>query len=234
MDLKKVGDLVANQLEETAVSEPVSAMLGLLKEYVNDKWANYRARQLVATLAEELKKDPTTGDTSRPIQTALQDLLAPERNQELLFEACRAATFAASKELGPRIIGMVLAPYLFRAGNPSNADDVMVIAAKELSDLELRQCSVLFKEALEQFRAQRGAPAHPQHPYAWHGPELTLRFQKRHFHVNLGSRLISLGLGLEHNSVVSGRPSNFDHLLVDVSEEYGRFTRYIDLATGIH
>jgi hypothetical protein len=101
---------------------------------VVERWTRYRAEQFFEGFVETCGIDMAS-ETDRS-ETVLDEILADEKKTEALFDAYRKVCFTQSKDLGPRIIGL-LTGKLVHEGRVATYDEECVFSAAErLSDGE--------------------------------------------------------------------------------------------------
>lgn len=113
---------------------------------VIERWTRYRADKFFEGFVESLSEELKTGVESNKADEALEAILDDDKKSEVLFDAYRTVCFAKSKNLGPKIIG-ILTGYIVAEGRTTQGDEDHVFrAAEALSDVELID---LFKEFRE-------------------------------------------------------------------------------------
>jgi hypothetical protein len=95
------------------------------------RWTNYRAERFYKGFIESFGNELSTGIESPEVNTRLDKILADDTKSEILFDAYRRVCFSTSKDIGPRIIGL-LTGQLVREGRMADKMEENVFEAAEL------------------------------------------------------------------------------------------------------
>lgn len=114
-----------------------TAMARKFTGHVIEKWTRYRAENFFAGLLEALSSEVAGNAEPHEVEQKLDAILSDERHGEALFDAYRSVCFSKSRELGPRIIGLLTGLLVLEQRTCSPDEDQVFQAAELLSDLEL-------------------------------------------------------------------------------------------------
>lgn len=135
---KKVGGLVQNKFKEAVI----------------ERWTRYRANCFFEAFCSAIQLELPSGPENPEATRRLDELLSDEVRTEVLFDAYRKVAFCASKEIGPRIIGLLVGK-LFSAGQRATESEEKILqAAEQMNDSELYSFLKLFRET--ELKLQRG------------------------------------------------------------------------------
>jgi hypothetical protein len=98
---------------------------------VVERWTRHRAEHFFEGLVEAITIELNSGNESEDVNKRLADILADETKSEVLFDAYRRICFSKSREIGPRIIGL-LTGHLVKAGMMANVVEEQLFEAAEL------------------------------------------------------------------------------------------------------
>ena len=116
----------------TAVARYVSKQLASrFGKSVIERWTRHRAERFFDSLVEALGVESSSGTENARIDTLLEEILSDEKKSEALFDAYRRVCFSRSRDLGPRIIGL-LTGRLVREGRMADEGEEKVFQAAEL------------------------------------------------------------------------------------------------------
>lgn len=116
------------------------------KSTVIERWTRYRASAFFDSFCRVVDIEGETGVETPKLDEMIRSMLSSEVKSEILFDAYRRVCFSASKDLGPKIIG-ILAARLVNAGVVADEhQELMFSAAEALTDSELVEFSVYHKD----------------------------------------------------------------------------------------
>ena len=138
--------------------DPVSSLIsghvaGKLFDYIGSKfktnvierWTKRRAQSFFDEFCREVEIE-LAGTESAKLDDILSHILEDETCSEILFDAYRRVSLTKSKELGPRIIGIVTAELVLQERIAGEIEDVILSAAENLTDVELLQYAKFVRE----------------------------------------------------------------------------------------
>lgn len=138
--------------------DPVSSLLaghvaGKLMDYLGSKfktsvierWGRHRAERFFDEFCREVEIE-LGGTESARLDDILSQILEDEGCSEVLFDAYRRVSLTKSKELGPRIIGIVTAELVVQKRTADDIEDTILLAAENLTDAELIQYATFVRE----------------------------------------------------------------------------------------
>ena len=106
------------------------------RTHVIERWSRKRAEQFFEEFCHEVEAE-ITGAKSESLDELLTKILEDETGSEVLFDAYRRVVFARSKNLGPRIIGILTAELTLQNRLADEIEDGMLSAAETLDDNEM-------------------------------------------------------------------------------------------------
>jgi hypothetical protein len=115
------------------------------KSSVIERWSKRRAESFFDEFCREIEIE-LAGRRSEELDEMLNHILTDETCSEVLFDAYRRVTFTKSKDIGPRIIGIITAELVVKERNANRVEEVMLSAAESLSDAELLEYASFVKE----------------------------------------------------------------------------------------
>src|SRR4051794_3456477 len=94
----------------TIVAKPlVGAMAKRFGGAVVERWTRYRAECFLQSFVKAVQFEHASGVESEETDRLLNKILEDENNSQILFDAYRTVCFSKSKEVGPRIVGLLTA-----------------------------------------------------------------------------------------------------------------------------
>lgn len=88
-------------------------------------------------------------DTELDFQNRLESIFSNEKAKDILFESYRKTVFSRSKEIGPKIIGVLTAMIINEKRETTDVDENIFDAAEILNDNELIEFSKYIFEQIE-------------------------------------------------------------------------------------
>jgi hypothetical protein len=189
--------------------DPVSSLLsghvaGKLFDYVSSKfktnvierWTKRRAQKFFDEFCREVEIE-LGGTGSAKLDDILSHILEDEICTETLFDAYRRVSLTKSKELGPRIIGIVTAELVLRDRTADEIEDSILTAAENLSDDELLDYAKFVRE-----QSVIGADESEKDVSFTENGDLKIKWSEEHFDSNW-----------RNNDRVSIAPLNLDESL---------------------
>lgn len=123
------------------------------KQFVIERWTKHRAEAFFESFSESLLKADEGGIYESKLDEQLDEILKDETKSEVLFDAYRKVAFSASRELGPRIIGILVGMLVAKGQRASESEEKVLLAASELNDSELYSFVKMYREACDGLRA---------------------------------------------------------------------------------
>jgi hypothetical protein len=134
----------------SAAMEPISSLLtGQVAGYVSDKivsafkdnvverWSKHRANVFFHEFCSCVCSPPRDDLSSDQLARMLSELFEDDARSEILFDAYRSVCLSRSKNIGPRVIAIVVAEAVCDKRLLSESEDMVLLAAESLSDGEL-------------------------------------------------------------------------------------------------
>lgn len=115
------------------------------RTHVIERWTKRRAEGFFEEFCREVEFE-LAGKKSDKLDELLNKILEDETCSEVLFDAYRRVSFTKSKNLGPRIIGILSAQLVLEKRTASEEEDNMLLAAENLMDDELLEFSRFVRE----------------------------------------------------------------------------------------
>ena len=115
------------------------------KTNVVERWTKHRAQSFFNEFCREVEIE-LAGTESMKLDDILSHILEDETCSETLFDAYRRVSLTKSKELGPRIIGIVTAELVLQGRIADEIEDVILSAAENLMDDELIEYAEFVRE----------------------------------------------------------------------------------------
>lgn len=111
-----------------------SAVEGLVRKHVIERWTRKRAIEFYRMFCQELLLDDLSQED---LVERIDELLADEARSEIVFEAYRLVCLSRSRVIGPRIIAVLVAEIVQRDGVADRAEETILELAESMSDEEL-------------------------------------------------------------------------------------------------
>lgn len=110
-----------------------------------DRWARYRAERFFDSFVEELrdKGESVSVDT---LHDYLGAILEDDVRSEVLYDAYKKFCFSTSKELGPRIIGLLTGTLVAEGRMATPAEQMVFAAAESFSDGDFLEFFKTYRE----------------------------------------------------------------------------------------
>jgi hypothetical protein len=132
--MEPITSLLASQATDSAIG----GIASMFKKHVVERWTRYRANAFF----DEFKRAVHESNSQIPshqLAEMLDELITNEMNSEILFDAYRSVCLSRSKDIGPRIIALVVAEVTLEERNLTEDEERMLLAAENLSDSELTE-----------------------------------------------------------------------------------------------
>jgi hypothetical protein len=119
------------------------------KTAVIERWSKHRAEQFFHSFVQTLAHYDLKLVDETFVKAQLDSLFSDELKTEVLYDAYRQVAFAASKTVGPRIIGILVARLVHFRRLANDGEEKILIAAESLNDDEFEKFEIFFKDVLE-------------------------------------------------------------------------------------
>jgi len=138
--------------------EPVSSLVGtqvldkalqVFGDGVVARWSRYRAEQFLRGLLLQLEKG-LGGTGHQSASDLLRELVEDPEKSSALFDAYRQVTLSKSRELGPRVVAIVMGQAVLGRGSDSLDRALVIEAATALSDKELYEAREEIRQRLRE------------------------------------------------------------------------------------
>ncbi|WP_321817802.1 MULTISPECIES: hypothetical protein [unclassified Paraburkholderia] len=139
---------LAATLVSSAKSAAVSKVQAFVKQKVIERWSRYRAERFFESFLDEVAKQADDRYQSASLDDLLDRLDAEDESTSTLFDAYRRVCLSASRDVGPRIIGLLTAVVVLENRSATGGEERMFQAAELLTDAD-------FAELVEYTRAKQ-------------------------------------------------------------------------------
>lgn len=104
-------------------------------------WRERRAKRFFESFCHAVSKES-------PVETQeyLDGIFKDEVRSGILFDAYRAVCLSRSRNLGPRIIALLVARIVMRDGVPTEDEEMIFAAAEDMTDGEFTSCLSYYRE----------------------------------------------------------------------------------------
>ncbi|MBN3788320.1 hypothetical protein [Burkholderia sp. Ac-20353] len=126
---KAVKDLATDQLK--------SAFGDFFKEWVVSRWSARRADRFLSAFVDEVRKELDVKTASADLNDLLKAVAQKEEHTSALFDAYRRVALSASREIGPQVIGMLVARILLQDREATDEEEQIFEAAESMNDRDL-------------------------------------------------------------------------------------------------
>lgn len=130
---------ISPTLVAVAKKEVIKRVGNLIKTKVIEKWSLYRAQKFYESFLDEVQKQADIRSQSADLDDLLDKVSAKDEASSLLFDAYRRVCLSASRELGPRIIGLLTAEIVMQERSATEGEECMFQAAETLNDVDFRE-----------------------------------------------------------------------------------------------
>src|ERR1700737_4432035 len=130
MDLISAAALLAKKAaEREAISRVTKAVVS--------RWSDYRAERFLDAFVDEVRKEQDVLRESANLNDYLDLIAKDEARSSALFDAYRRVCLAASKSIGPQIIGLLTAQLILQKRDADDDEELIFQAAEQLNDADL-------------------------------------------------------------------------------------------------
>lgn len=120
--------------QQLAGKQAVGAAMQYFKSSVVERWSIYRAQKFFEVFLEEVRKESDSRFDSADLNDMLRNVASTDKQSAALFDAYRRVALSASKDIGPRIIGMLTAVIVLEDRQATNDEELIFQAAEVLND----------------------------------------------------------------------------------------------------
>lgn len=135
---KVVSDYVVGKLIDKIISR--------VHVDVIQRWSKHRAEAFFKAFCQEISRERSSLKWSDNVDVLLDMVLENDTRSEVLFEAYRRVCITRSKNLGPRIIGILTAQLVMEESTASAEEEMIFMAAEHLNDDELLSFVSFYEE----------------------------------------------------------------------------------------
>ncbi|EJC7018485.1 hypothetical protein BBM20_17660 [Vibrio parahaemolyticus] len=122
-------------------SSLASSLVKSFTTNVIERWTRHRAECFFQEFQNYLQQNRITGDVSQDIAQEIEELLSTEHGSEVIFDSYRRVSIARSKNIGPRIIGVLTAELCLEERVADESEELIFSVAETLNDAELTDVS---------------------------------------------------------------------------------------------
>lgn len=128
-----------------ALGKVLDHTAGAMLDKVIQRWSRMRAERFFAEFCKRVNASDQPG-TDEEIREKLDELFGSDTRTEVLFDAYRRVSLSKSNDLGPRLIGLIVARIVAEDRQASEDEDLMLMGAEHLSDRDLRDLAAYVRE----------------------------------------------------------------------------------------
>jgi hypothetical protein len=137
--------------QQLAGKQAVGAAMQYFKSSVVERWSVYRAQKFFEVFLEEVRKESDSRFDSADLNDMLRNVAPTDMQSSALFDAYRRVALSASKEIGPRIIGMLTAVIVLEDRQATNDEELIFQAAEVLNDRDFDDLDKWWPENCNKF-----------------------------------------------------------------------------------
>ncbi|SRR6266568_2228478 len=130
-------------------TEVLKVVKARFKTAVIEKWSKHRAEQFFDSFVQALACYDLNLADETFVKRKLEGLFGDEIRTEVLYDAYRQVAFTASKNIGPRIIGILVARLVHFGRRANEHEEKILMAAEQLNDGEFENFGVFFQSVLD-------------------------------------------------------------------------------------
>lgn len=113
---------------------------------VIQRWTKHRAETFFQVFCQEVAQELFSQNTSANVDVLLEMILESDVRSEVLFDSYRRVCMTRSKDLGPRIIGVLTAQLIAQEDLASHTEEMIFMAAEQLNDDEFLAFAEFYEE----------------------------------------------------------------------------------------
>lgn len=118
----------------------ISVASSLAKSFASnviERWTRHRAESFFKEFQNRLLENRLKGDSHVDIAKEIEDILSTDMGSEVVFDAYRRVSLARSKDIGPRIIGLLTAELCIEERIADDFEELIFAVAESLNDREM-------------------------------------------------------------------------------------------------
>ncbi|MBR9828661.1 MAG: hypothetical protein GYB41_08470 [Oceanospirillales bacterium] len=104
---------------------------------VIERWTRHRAESFFKEFQNRLLEQRIKGDIHVDLAQEIEEILSTDMGSEVVFDAYRRVSFARSKNIGPRVIGIVTAEICIEERVADDFEELIFSVAETLNDREM-------------------------------------------------------------------------------------------------
>ena len=112
------------------------------------RWSQHRARRFFEKFAEAIGAQLDSGEDDPNVNDLLDRMLSDDVRTEAMFDAYRRVCLSASRDIGPRIIGLLTGELVVEGRSATPAEESLFMAAETMNDHEFQEFLDFFNEYL--------------------------------------------------------------------------------------
>lgn len=116
---------------------------------VIERWTRHRAEKFFEEFQNRLNEYRIQGGSHVNITEEIEAILATDLGSEVVFDSYRRVSLARSKDIGPKIIGILTAEICAEFRNADDFEELVFSVAETLNDKEMIEVSSTINEWLE-------------------------------------------------------------------------------------
>lgn len=125
-------DLISKAGEKLA-----SSLVRSLTKNGIEKWTKHRAERFFEEFQSRLLKNLICGDQDSNVMQDIEDILSSDIGSEVIFDEYRRVSLSSSKNIGPRIIGLLTAEICIEQRVADDFEELIFSVCETLNDSEL-------------------------------------------------------------------------------------------------
>jgi len=117
-----------------------SIAISLSKSFANnviERWTRHRAESFFTAFQNHLLENRLKSDINTNLAQDIEKIISTDLGSEVLFDAYRRVSLAKSKDIGPRIIGILTAELCIGGCDADDFEELIFSVAESLNDQEL-------------------------------------------------------------------------------------------------
>lgn len=123
--VSKSGYSVANSLAKSFASNVI------------ERWTRHRAEKFFIEFQNKLLANRLEGDVQVNVSEEIEEILSTDIGSEVVFDAYRRVSLSKSKDIGPRIIGILTAELCIENRTTNDFEELIFSVAETLNDSEM-------------------------------------------------------------------------------------------------
>ena len=128
--------VVSGRMLDHATGKLMEALGQRFQTEVIQRWTKPRAQNFFEAFCQEVLKESSVQNNGNA-DVLLDMILEDDVRSEVLFDSYRRVCMARSRDMGPRIIGLLTAQVIANGAKATNSEEQIFMAAEQLTDDEL-------------------------------------------------------------------------------------------------